>query len=252
LKTLAKLLLGITLLLVPAVVGVCVWMAYPYPQDQAPIEQALQSDEAVRVSQGDFLVFEPTDPPAAQGLIFYPGGKVDPVAYAPVLRELARAGLLVVVTPMPLKTAFLGVDRADEAMAAFPQIQTWYLGGHSLGGVAASLYAEHSADKLQGLLFWASYPVADLSALELPVLSIYARGDVQTTREEIADNRELLPADTRYIEIEGNHWQFGHFSSDLHQAPPAVSRSEQQAAIVTATLDFTGKRYSPHARPAGQ
>ncbi len=239
-KTLGKILLGLALLLVPIVIGVCVWMTYPYPQDQAPIDRALQSDDSVRVTQGDLLVFEPADRAAREGLVFYPGGKVDPAAYAPILRQLARGGVLVVVTPMPLKTAFLGVNRADAAMAAFPQIQNWYLGGHSLGGVAASLYAEHSADKLAGLVFWASYPVADLSGIELPVLSIYARGDIQTTQEEIDNSRELLPAATRNIAIEGNHWQFGHFSSDLHQAPPAVSREQQQAAIIAATLDFTG------------
>ena len=33
------------------------------------------------------------------GLVFYPGGLVEPSAYAPVLRNLAEAGYLVVITP---------------------------------------------------------------------------------------------------------------------------------------------------------
>jgi hypothetical protein len=237
-KLIAKLLAVLALLVVLAVGGMSLWMMTPYPQDQAPIDQALVSNERVKVTQREFLVFEPASGNADAGLIFYPGGKVDPVAYAPILRELANNGLMVVVTPMPLKAAFLGIERADEVIASMPGIDRWFLGGHSLGGVAASLYAEQSAAKLAGLVFWASYPVADLSRLDLEVLSIYASGDAQTTAEEIDQSRDLLPAGTRFVEIEGNHWQYGHFSKELHQRPPAVSRERQQDDIVAATLEF--------------
>jgi len=238
LKLLVRLLVGLALLLVLAVAGVCLWMLKPYPQDQASIEDALASDQLVRVSQGEFLVLEPASRSASTALIFYPGGKVDPIAYAPILRDLAGNGLKVVVTPMPLKTAFLGVERANDAVAAFPEIERWFLAGHSLGGVAASRYAEQFDKELSGLIFWASYPVVDLSSQELPVLSIYALGDFQTTLEDIEQSRALLPAPAKMVAIEGNHWQFGEFSSGLHQAPPKVTRQEQQAEIVAATLEF--------------
>ena len=237
-RSLLKLLAGLVLLLVAAVIGMSLWMLYPYPQDQALIDPALRSDDRVRVTEGEFLVFQPGSGTPDTGLVFYPGGKVDPAAYAPILREIAATGVAVVVTPMPLKAAFLGVERASEAMSAFPEVNTWYLAGHSLGGVAASLYAEQDGDKLAGLIFWASYPVADLSDLDLEVLSIYATGDVQTTLEEIEQSRPLLPEKAHLVEIEGNHWQFGHFSSSLHMQSPAVSREAQQAQVVITTLEF--------------
>ncbi len=143
---------------------------------------------------------------------------------------------------MPLKTAFLGVERANDAMSAFPAVRYWYLAVHSLGGVAASLYMQQFAGRLDGLLFWASYPVTDLSHLTLDVLSIYATGDRQTTLEDIEQSRGLMPADAQLIEIEGDHWQFGHFSSELQEEAPTVSREQQQAAIVAATVDFVTGR----------
>src|SRR5262245_58337071 len=98
---------------------------------------ALQSDATVQVTnQNGWLVFQPASnsgAPPSTGLILYPGGKVDYRAYAPVAREIAAQGYLVVIPPMPLNLAFFGSNVASSIMAAFPQVENWAIGGHSLG-----------------------------------------------------------------------------------------------------------------------
>ena len=56
-------------------------------------EDALVSDDVVSVTkQNGNWVFAPESPTA--GLIFYPGGKVENTAYAPLLHDLAEDGVL--------------------------------------------------------------------------------------------------------------------------------------------------------------
>jgi len=120
---------------------------------QPEVQNALQSDGNVSVTPLDcsapdatydcvrqmaadeeFFVFRPLATPPTTGLIFYPGGLVDPRAYAPQARALAQAGYLVAVVPMPALMAFNGINRAQLVMDAFPDINYWLAGGHSLGG----------------------------------------------------------------------------------------------------------------------
>ena len=62
------------------------------------------------------LVWVPED--AEAGLIFYPGGKVDQAAYAPLMAALADRGILCVVTEMPFHLAVLDMDAAAIAEMA--------------------------------------------------------------------------------------------------------------------------------------
>ncbi|MCB1702503.1 MAG: hypothetical protein KDI14_16905 [Halioglobus sp.] len=239
-KFIKRLCIGIVTLLVLGVIATGLWMAIPFPMQQDAIAQALASDNRVQVTRGEYLVFSPAGFAPKRGIIFYPGGKTDPATFAPIFRQLAEAGILVVAVPMPINTAFLGVDSATGVMQAFPATTQWYLAGHSLGGVAAAMYARDNAAALKGLILWASYPPTDLSSQSLEVLSIYARNDLSTTVADIEQHKAQLPEGTIYTLIEGNHWQFGHFSDELNQQEQSVSRQQQQAAIVAATLQFTG------------
>lgn len=237
-KILIRSLIGLIFLAMLCVAGILAWMSVPFPVQPERISSALQSGSTVKVAQDEYLVFTPVSGNASRGLILYPGAKTDPVTYASLLREIARSGILVVAAPMPFNTAFLSINRATQIMQALPDISRWYLAGHSLGGVAASLYADKNTNALAGLIFWAAYPAADLSNSPIPVLSVFARNDLSTTPDEIAQNMHLLPGKTTYQEIAGNHWQFGDYSEALNKAPQTVSRSQQQSDIVSATLAF--------------
>ena len=208
--------------------------AEPMPEALA----ALESDARVGVETDPWLVFRPLDQDPATGLILYPGGRVDPRAYAPAARALAEEGHLVAIVPMPLNLAFFASGRAADVMSTFPGVEAWAVGGHSLGGAMAASYAHSNPESVQGLVLWASYPAGgdDLSGNQLAVGSIYGTEDGLATAEEIAASRSLLPPDTQWTAIEGgNHAQFGWYGPQSGDNEATISREEQQAQIVEAT-----------------
>ena len=84
------------LCLLAVLLAVCVafgvYVSDYYHADPAA-EDALVSDDVVSVTkQNGNWVFAPESPTA--GLIFYPGGKVENTAYAPLLHDLAEDGVL--------------------------------------------------------------------------------------------------------------------------------------------------------------
>src|SRR5687768_12784066 len=99
---------------------------------------ALEGDSAVAVTRGEHhWLFSPRTAGATVGLVFYPGALVDPVAYAPLLREVARAGYPALLIEMPRRGAFGGGDGAEPltrgvtAMHEVPQVTRWVVAGHS-------------------------------------------------------------------------------------------------------------------------
>jgi pimeloyl-ACP methyl ester carboxylesterase len=223
-----------------AIIGFIAWgLIIPKPMPEALA--AMQTDSQVTVTSEPWLVFQPTDQIPTTGLIIYPGGRVDPRAYAPIARSIAAQGYLVVIVPMPLNLAVFGANRAASVIQAYPDIQHWVIGGHSLGGSMAALYADKHRDQINGLALWASYPASssNLSDSNIKVTSIYGTQDGLATKDKIDASRELLPADTTWIPIEGgNHGQFGWYGEQPGDNPATISRLDQQAQIVQATLDL--------------
>jgi dienelactone hydrolase len=233
--------------LLPAVVllaaaGFVVWAtAIPEPMPQALA--SLEPGDQVQIETEPWLVFRPEGQEPTTGLILYPGGKVDPRAYAPAARALAEKGYLVVVVPMPLNLAVFGADQAAEVIAAFPEIRHWAIGGHSLGGAMAARFALQHPDAVEGLALWAAYPASsdDLSGKSAAVVSISGTRDGLATPDKIAASRPLLPADTRWVAIEGgNHAQFGWYGDQAGDNEATISRENQQQQIIAATADLLG------------
>ena len=237
---LKRLFLVASILFSILLLGALAWLGSPHDIEKPAVEKALDSDRQVSVEQGTFQVFSPVATTASTGVIFYPGGKSAVGTYAPVLKQLAGCGLLVVNVPMPLHVAFLGIDKADQVMASFPDIDRWYLAGHSMGGVAAVEYAADKPHGLDGLILWASYPASDISHLGIPVLSVYGRQDQMTTVHEVEQFMPLLPQHTRYVAVEANHWSFGHFDRSPVPGEQRIDRLRAQRAIVAATGGFAG------------
>lgn len=231
------------LLPLAAVLAFAAWGTFvPPPQPEALA--ALEMDALVTVETSPWLVFRPTQT-AFTGFIFYPGARVDPRAYAPAAHALAAEGYLVVIPSMPLHLAVLGANRADDIIAAFPEIDVWDIGGHSLGGAMAAHYAHDHPDAVEGLVLWAAYPAAqdDLSRSDLAVISIYGTRDGLATGDKIEASRSLLPADTQWVAIEGgNHAQFGWYSPQAGDNPATISQREQQRQVIAATRDFLDAR----------
>jgi pimeloyl-ACP methyl ester carboxylesterase len=227
-------------LLLVAVLGFVLWgssAAQPMPEAL----QALESDQVVEVIQDNWIYFKPASGNISTGLILYPGGRVDPRAYAPAARDIANSGYPVFIIPMPLNLAVLAPDRAASVIATFPTIDQWVIGGHSLGGAMAARFAYQNPDLTDGLLLWASYPADsnDLSNFDLHVTSIYGTRDGLASTQEISLSMANLPPDTNYFPLEGgNHAQFGWYGAQNGDLEATISREEQQSAIVEASLEL--------------
>jgi dienelactone hydrolase len=200
---------------------------------------ALESTDDVEVTTDGLLVFRPKNSVPETGFIFYPGGLVDPRSYAPMARDIASAGHLAVIVPMPFNLAVFSPGKAAGVIEEHPGVQNWAIGGHSLGGAMASRYARQNPNSVSGLALWAAWPADsdDLSGSDLAVTSIYGTEDGVATVEEIENSRRLLPADAEFVPIPGgNHAQFGWYGPQGGDNPAAISPAEQQAQIVAATV----------------
>lgn len=172
------------------------------------------------------VVFEPED--AKTGLIFYPGGKVEHTAYIPLMQQCASEGILCVLVQMPFRLAVLDINAAEGIQEQYPEIERWYMGGHSLGGSMAASYLESHPEDFSGLILLGSYSAADLSETGLEVLSVYGSEDMVLNREKYAQNRSNLPDNTTEIVLEGGcHAYFGMYGHQRGDGVPAITNREQ-------------------------
>lgn len=235
-----KIIPGILLLLVIATAGFITWAEMPLPAMPEAF-QAVADTSTVQVENGKWLTFSPKNETPTIGFIIYPGGRVNYRAYAPTAQKLADMGYQVYLTRMPLNLAIFGVNLADEIIAANPQIQTWAIGGHSLGGAMACMYVYQHPGKVQGLVLWAAYPAEnnDLSNSDIQVISIHGSQDGLATREKMDASIALLPAQTTWLEIAGgNHAQMGWYGLQPCDGIASISREEQQTQLVAGTGNF--------------
>jgi len=198
---------------------------------------------------GDTLVFLPEGAdgtvldgsgPDDAGLIFYPGGKVEYTAYAPLMEAFAERGVLCVLVEMPGNLAVLDVNAADGYREEFPEIEHWYVGGHSLGGSMAASYAAKHAGDLDGLLLLAAYSTADLNGTGLDVLSVYGSEDGVLNMSKYDEYRQNLPDDTTTeMVIEGgNHAGFGDYGAQEGDGEAAVNGEKQREVTAEAFMEI--------------
>lgn len=236
------------LIVIGVVIGAFVVWGNTPPAPMPQALAALQSDDRVDVSQEQWLVFAPVGAQPVTGLVFYPGGRVDPRSYAPYARAIAETGYLVVIVPMPLNLAVFNLNAADAVIAAYPDVTTWAVGGHSLGGAMAARYVfEHPQ---YGLTLWASYPDLDMSSyVDTPMQSIYGTLDGLATVVMIDESRQRMPPSAQFVVLEGgNHAQFGWYGSQAGDMPATMPHEEQQRLVVVAVIGFLASL--PEALPA--
>lgn len=234
-----RIALIVVLLFVSALVGALVYFGSPSGEVMPEALAALESSDSVHVSRGNWLTFTPAAQQPSVGFIFYPGGRVAAEAYAPLGRDLAEAGYLTVITPMPLHLAILNVDAARAVINAHAQIERWVIGGHSLGGAMAARYAHGNPLQIAGLAIMAAYPEAqsDFSQRDLAVASIYGELDGLATATEVEASFSLLPADAIKVRIAGgNHAQFGWYGAQTGDDTAQISHQQQHQQVVQAVI----------------
>lgn len=173
------------------------------------------------------------------GFVFYPGARVEALAYRDLLAPLAAAGTTVVILKEPLGLSIIDSGQAGPLLSKHPGITHWAVGGHSLGGVSAGIFAEDE-QQVSGLVLWGSYPVQDLSDIDrLSGLSISGSDDGLSTPDMVRDAAPRLPRPTDSVVIDGGiHAYFGSYGPQPGDGTPGISRSSAQKQVVAATQGF--------------
>lgn len=189
------------------------------------------SDETVIVRETDFgLAFDGAGTDSA--LIFYPGGKVEYTAYAPLMIKIAQSGVDCFLCEMPYNLAVFDINAADRVMKEY-DYENWYIGGHSLGGAMASSFAG-GRDDISGLVLMGAYPVSQPNC---PALIIYGSNDGVVNRSKLAAG--LSYDNTTAVEISGgNHAGFGCYGAQEGDNAAEIT-PEEQWDITAAVRDFT-------------
>jgi hypothetical protein len=236
------LLLGLAVLVAMALAG---FLWYAQPQPILPeATAALVSTPDVTFSEGPNgrLTYMPVDSAPTRGLILYPGGKVPPAAYAPQAQAIAEHGYLVSIVAVPFGFAVFDIDAAQAVIDDYPEITSWVVGGHSLGGAMAAQFVVGHPGSVVGLVLWASYSAADVSESAVRVLSAYGTLDPGVSSFTSDENLAKLGQDITVTPIAGgNHEQMGWYTGQPNDASATISRTEQQRQVVEATLGLLGR-----------
>jgi Alpha/beta hydrolase family len=218
-------------------VGLLVAIVWLRPYAATVVEPSSAVVEVVHTTSTWEL--RPIGAPRGVGVVFYPGALVDPRAYLPLLRPLAEDGHLVVVVSAPLDVALLAPSAVTTAIDTHPAVGTWAVGGHSLGGVAASTVAAAGDPRVRGLFLWASYPAQDISGARVTAASISGDRDGLSKPAEIEASRADLPPGTTFTVVAGGvHAYFGDYGPQAGDGRPGITRADAQQQIVAATRSF--------------
>ena len=212
-----------------------VYVSIYYRADES-VKKYLEAEPgSVRVEQTGYGWF--LDGPSEENaMIFYPGAKVDEVAYIPIMYQFAEEGMDVCLVKMPFHLAVFGINKADEVMPQY-DYENWYIGGHSLGGAMGASYAAGHSDELRGVVLLAAYATKKLDD-SLKEIVVYGSEDGVLRMKKLEEGRSFAPK--KYIEhvIEGgNHAQFGNYGEQKGDGTGLISAKEQQAETVRAVIE---------------
>lgn len=225
------ILVSVLSLIILLVSGFLIYASDYYRADDVAI--AAMKDDAAILVQENMIILSPATP-SDTALIFYPGAKVEHVAYLPILEKIQqRSGITCILVKMPFNMAIFNANAADKIMEQFPEVKNWYISGHSMGGAMASNYASKHQDRVKGLILMGAYIYGNYPAEH--ALTIY--GTFNTSVAEKIDYSENI------IVIEGgNHAQFGNYGKQKGDPDATISREEQQDIAVEAIKEFLTKR----------
>ncbi|WP_078394613.1 alpha/beta fold hydrolase [Shouchella patagoniensis] len=239
-----------TLLILGCIVLICllsffVWTQFTYKLIDDP---TIVLDEEVQL-ENDWLVYTVDD--ATTGLILYPGAKVLPEAYAYLAQEVSKQGISVAIPTVTLNLPIVDQSKAAEFIERNDEME-WFIGGHSMGGAAAAMYADQHLDKVNGLILLGAYAADndDLKNSDLPVLSISGSEDGLSTPEKVENMSDYLPNTTEFVEIDGgNHAYFGVYGSQSGDNEAEITVGEQQSIIVKTMVDWIKQHQTGSEKP---
>ncbi len=212
---------------------------YHAGEEAVAVMESEATDEVIVSEKDGIAVFLPRGG-SDIGIIFYPGGKVEYSAYAPLLYRCAQQGITCVLVEMPGNLAVLDINAADGIQERYTHVNEWYLAGHSLGGAMASSYLASHTDDYAGIILLASYSTEPLHGEK--VLSIYGSEDKVLNMAKYEENRVNLPENCTEMMIDGGcHAYFGDYGVQDGDGVPTITAEEQQKITAQAIVEFVLK-----------
>ena len=237
-----KKVIGVLLVLVLALgVGGFVYINdyYHAGEEAMAVMGSAETDEVIVSQKDGMAVFLPRGG-SDTGIIFYPGGKVEYSAYAPLLYRCAEMGITCVLVEMPGNLAVLDINAADGIQERYTHVNEWYLAGHSLGGAMASSYLASHAEAYEGIILLGAYATEPLQHER--VLSIYGSEDRVLNMEQYEEGRANLPADYTELIIDGGcHAYFGAYGAQEGDGVPTITAETQWDITAQAIAQFVKK-----------
>lgn len=219
--------LSITLVISIILGGFAVFLSIYYKADTDTVDAFLSTNNVTVEEQKKFTSFTPRTE-SKTGLIFYPGGKVEYKSYYPLMYTLAEYGIFTAVVKMPFNLAVLDSDAADNVKAEYPEIENWYIGGHSLGGAMAANHLSKNEDEFDGLILLGAYSTKDISDFDVPALSVYGSLDKVMNKGKYEKCLSNMPSDFSEFIIEGGcHAYFGAYGEQKGDGEATLSAEEQ-------------------------
>lgn len=173
------------------------------------------------------------------GFIIYPGAKADERSYAYIAQQLNAEGHTAVIPNIPLHMSVWGPEQGLEIIEDNPEVEKWFLIGHSLGGLPISQIAAKQPEKLEGIAFVASLMICDLSDTDLSAIRITAEHDGVMPDKMMESNIDYLQENSTSVMIEGaNHNQFGAYWHPGFDGKATITWKEQQDQMISLILDF--------------
>ena len=188
--------------------------------------------------KNDYVTFQPKDGKSSKGFIFYPGGKVEYKAYAPLLRDLSDQGISSILVKMPFNLAVFNMNGADGKQPLMPDITNWYIGGHSLGGAMACSYLANHSKEYNGVVLLAAYSTVDLTSSNLKTLSLLASNDKVINKDKYDLNKKNLPQLEEHTIEGGIHSYFGDYGIQGGDGTPTITVAEQRKEVVSLITSF--------------
>ena len=239
-----KIIMTVTIVFAAVLCAALFWIN-DYYKATSTAKKAMLGNGNVAVEEiGNYYLFskssETSDVESGEGkgIIFYPGGKVDEKAYAPLLLELAEHGYEVYLVKMPAKLAIFGANAAEDIMEDASHIEHWTMMGHSLGGAMAADFSASHDEKVDALVLLAAYSLEDLSNLEMDVYSFYGSEDGVLNMEKYKECLVHFPDDVVEEVIEGgNHAYYAHYGEQEGDGTATITREEQQEIVLDLFLN---------------
>lgn len=234
-----KIIKGIIGVLIVSISMFFIYVSFYYKANDLAME-SLKTDAKVEVKENGDILFKPLYNAKNVGFIFYPGAKVEASAYAPMAREIAASGYTVVIAKMKFNLAILSPNEADNIIKENKNINTWIIGGHSLGGVMAADYSIKN-EKIRGLVLLASYPKSGeyFGEKDIKVLSLWGSNDKVADLSKVKNAKDVMPRGAEFIEIKGgNHGGFGDYGHQKGDGDASITNKEQMSYTSKTIIKF--------------